>query len=188
MCLRRGKLTISHLFFTDDLLLFGEASMEQTDVMFKVLHKFCGKSRQKVNGAKSTVWYFLKSPLSLQQVVRRKYGVPSTKELGKYLGIPITHGRMKHHQFGYLVDKVQGRLSGWKGQLLTRASRLVLIQVVTSAVPTYTMNCCKLLAKTIQALEKANKNFLWGASDGQRKMHVIAWTKVCAPNMSEAWG
>lgn len=97
MCLRRGKLTISHLFFTNDLLLFGEASMERIDVMFKVLPKFCDEFRQKVNWEKSTVWYFPKSPLSLQQVVRRKYGVPSTKELGKYLGIHITHGRMKHH-------------------------------------------------------------------------------------------
>lgn len=44
---------LSHLFFTDDLLLFGHASFNQAKVMEHALASFCGESGQRVNRMKS---------------------------------------------------------------------------------------------------------------------------------------
>lgn len=41
----RNVVSVSHLFFTDDLLLFGEASVEHTRVMEAILQEFCAVSR-----------------------------------------------------------------------------------------------------------------------------------------------
>lgn len=63
-----GGPTISHMFFADDLLLFGRASFSQARVMDRILAKFCNISGQAVSRAKSRIWFspntpgFLKNP------------------------------------------------------------------------------------------------------------------------------
>lgn len=47
-------------------------------------------------------------------------------------------------------------------RLLSRAARIILIQVVTSATPLYVMQYCKLPARDIEELERCNWNFFWG--------------------------
>lgn len=37
----KGGPKISHLFFVDDLLLFGETSKKQAQIIIKILHGFC---------------------------------------------------------------------------------------------------------------------------------------------------
>lgn len=49
----RGGPKLSHIFFADDLLLFGEASFSQAQVMEYTLAQFCGFSGQRVNRCKS---------------------------------------------------------------------------------------------------------------------------------------
>lgn len=46
---------LSHLFFVDDLLLFGEDSFSQARQMEHILSEFCGFSRQRVSRRKSRV-------------------------------------------------------------------------------------------------------------------------------------
>lgn len=95
----RRRVSISHRFLADDLLLFGQASVTQAKVMFGILHTFCGESGQKVNGAKSRIWYAPKTPLSVITTITSEFGVPATSELGKYLGILLLHGRVKQQHF-----------------------------------------------------------------------------------------
>ena len=41
-------------------------------------------------------------------------GVPLTADLGRYLGVPITHGRPTKRTYAYLVDKLRSKLAAWK--------------------------------------------------------------------------
>lgn len=126
----KDKLKVSHLFFADDLLLFTEASSRQAKVTKEILQIFFGESGQKVNATKSKAWYSPNTPLSLIRTVTGNFGIPSTTDLGKYLGVPFVHGRLRSQPFGYLLDRIHGRLSGWKSKLLSQASRLLLIHSV----------------------------------------------------------
>lgn len=49
--------SVISLFFSDDLLLFGEVSMRRTRYIQKILNDLCMASGQKVNLNKSKVWY-----------------------------------------------------------------------------------------------------------------------------------
>lgn len=140
----QGTATISHLCFADDLLLFGEASTHQAAVMKDILHAFCHESRQRVNFEKSKTWVSSNTSYETRIAIAAEFDLSPTTDLGKYLGVPLFHQRAGSQQFQYLVDKVGRKLSGWLGRLLSQAARLVLIQSVTSAIPAYVMNTCRL--------------------------------------------
>lgn len=155
-------IRLSHLVFADDLLLFAEASNAQATIIHEVLHRFCKESGQKVNIAKSKVWYSSNTSRHLIHSISQHFGMITTTYLGKYLGLPLIHDRLRSQHFNYLVDKVHAKLGGWKGKLLSQAARLLLIQTVSATIPYYAMNVCHLPRRTLDALERANRNFLWG--------------------------
>lgn len=186
--IKRGSPIVSHLFFADNLLLFSEASCRQSRQMHQILKDFCGESGQRVNSKKSKVWYTPNTPAGKIQAISKEFGIPYTKQLRKYLGVPLIHERVQSRHFDYLIEKVHMRLSGWKSKLLLQAARLVLIQSVTSTIPSYVMQSCKLPMKTIQLLERANRRFFWGDTDQKLTMHSIAWPTVCQPKQHGGLG
>lgn len=73
-----------------------------------------------------------------------------------------------------MLDKIHDRLGSWKGKLLSQASRLALIQAVTSVVPAHVMQTCKLPGRVLIAMEKANRGLLWGDTGQHRSIHPVA--------------
>ncbi|CAN1783159.1 hypothetical protein LINPERHAP1_LOCUS16181 [Linum perenne] len=78
---------LSHLFFADDLLIFGKASVAQAQFMSKVFVDFCASSGQKVNAAMSLLFVSKKTPLALKQQLGNITGFKLTDNLGRYLGL-----------------------------------------------------------------------------------------------------
>lgn len=56
-CINEEGPLISHLFFTEDLVLFAEASSDQVEVINKVLEDFCSSSGQRVNRNKTRIFF-----------------------------------------------------------------------------------------------------------------------------------
>ncbi|CAA0820468.1 RNA-directed DNA polymerase (reverse transcriptase)-related family protein [Striga hermonthica] len=59
--------------------------------------------------------------------------------LGKYLGIPILHGRVTRNAYSHIVDKVESRLAKWRMNTFSMVGRLTLTQTVLSTLPYYSM-------------------------------------------------
>ncbi|KAL7243686.1 hypothetical protein ACSBR1_015991 [Camellia fascicularis] len=56
-----------------------------------------------------------------------KCGMPLTVELGKYLGVPLIHGRVNRGHFRTILERMQKQLAGWKTSVLSLAGRTTLI-------------------------------------------------------------
>ncbi|OMO59932.1 reverse transcriptase [Corchorus capsularis] len=108
-------------------------------------------------------------------------GIGATNDIGKYLGVPLIHGRVVKGTFRELVDKVTARVSGWKAKTLSLAGRATLIGPVSSSIPTYSMLTNRLPTCILDALDKVNRRFLWGGSENKRHMHLVSWDTVCKP-------
>ena len=80
-----------------------------------------------------------------------------------------------------MIEKVQAKLSSWKSKLLSLAGRVVLIQSVTSAIPTYYMQNAAFPKRICSDLDKLNRNFLWDTTVERKKMHMVGWVKICKP-------
>jgi hypothetical protein len=56
----------------------------------------------------------------------------------KYLGIPLSASKLPKSAFQPLVDKMVDTLPSWKGRLMNKSGRLILVQTILSAMPTHT--------------------------------------------------
>lgn len=158
----------------------GEASFSQARKMEFLLAKFCGISRQRVSCQKPRIWFSPNVPSYLRSAICSKFQIPTTNNMGKYLGVPLIHG-CNTRLFQPLVDKVNRRLAGWKLKSLSRAARLLLIKSTLQAIPIYSMQTNKVPANTIKEIEGLCRNFFWGSTQEHRCVHTIAWSKISRP-------
>lgn len=128
------------------------------------------------------------TPVQYIRNITDQLSIPATHDLGTYLGVPLMHGRTRSSHFNPLVDKVRSRLGGWKSQLLSRVVRLILIQSVTSAASVYMMHSCKLPGRTIETLEKCNRDFFCGDDLHGRTIHPVSWDTICQPKRDGGLG
>ena len=135
---------ISHLFFADDLILFGQATLKQAQVMRECIDLFCDSLGQQVSFPKSKVLCYNNISNRFAKTLAEICGSPVTKDLGKYLGVPLIHGCITKDTYKEILDKVQSRLSMWKSSTLSFAGRCTLIKSVFLAIPIYAMQSSNL--------------------------------------------
>ncbi|KAL5781970.1 hypothetical protein ACOSP7_006999 [Xanthoceras sorbifolium] len=103
----RGGPEISHLFFVDDLILFGQATNHQAELMKSCIDLFCDVSGQQVNFDKFRIFCFPNVITDLANDIVVICETPLYKNLGKYLGVPLIHGRVNSHTYKEIIDKTQ---------------------------------------------------------------------------------
>lgn len=177
----RGGTPFSHLFFADDLLLFGQAFYLQAKVMDHIMDSFCQAFGQLMNRTKSILWFSPNTPGYLKHSISTGLGITCTASLGTYLGVPLIHGRVTKSTYQYLVDRVRRKLTAWKINFLSRAARVTLIQTTLRAIPIHAMQSTLIPMTTVEAIEKVCRAFFWGERGMVRKMHTLHWDKICQP-------
>jgi len=89
----------------------------------------------------------------------------------KYLGLPLHIGRLKREAEQVLVDKVGAKLQGWKGRLMTKSGRLILVRSVLSSIPSYHMT----------ALFRSGQLRRWTELEGISGNCLVNWRRVRQP-------
>lgn len=116
----------------------------QTVVTFKIMLRLFSKmSGLRVNYSKSAI-----IPFNLNQQQLEMISVIAgcaVSQLPTYLGLPLTVNKPGKQAYMKLIEKLQSRLQGWQGKLLSRGGRLQLLNSVLSSIPIYFMSCFKML-------------------------------------------
>lgn len=145
-----------------------------------LFEKYGQYSGQMVNACKSK---FYSGALSLSRAHTlhsitgfRQGTIPFT-----YLGIPLFKGKPKSIHFRPTVDRIQFKLSAWKGRLLTRMGRVQLVNAFISSMLTYSFHVYKWPLSLLNEVAKCMRNFIWSGKSDERKICTVAWSMVCKP-------
>lgn len=71
-----------------------------------------------------------------------------------YLGVPLFYGRAKIAYFFYIVEKIQARIAGWHGKLLSFGGRIVLLKHVLASIPIHLLAAASPPLAILDRLEK----------------------------------
>jgi hypothetical protein len=106
----------------------------------------------------------------------------------KYLGLPLGLRKPTAAQLQPVVDSAANRLQPWCAKLLTRGGRTILVQTTLSAIPVHSMMSLDIPPKTLQALTKICRGFMWKARLDVRGGHcLVAWEQVASPKVLGGW-
>lgn len=162
---------MTHLFFTNNSLIFGEATGEGATSLKKYLNSYVSCSSQVVNFDKSRIFFSANVRSSDKNDVCAILGVNPDVNKEWYLSFPSVVGRNKQHAFRDLKEKVLKRVSGWSFRMLPVGGREVLIKVVLQAIPFYAMSCFLLPSSFCKELKSVIARFLWQKSAKRKRLH-----------------
>ncbi|WMV44670.1 hypothetical protein MTR67_038055 [Solanum verrucosum] len=170
-------VSISHLQYADDTLVFCEAEKEQLKHLRVIFILFEAVSRLHINWEKSFIYPVNEVPeiSTLTNILGGKIGeLPTT-----YLGMPLGAKSKSMNIWNSVVERCEKKLVNWRSQYLSLGGRVTLINSVLDAMPTYMMSLFPIHGKIIKKLDAIRRNFLWqGNGEGEKKHHLVKWEVV----------
>ncbi|CAN1815926.1 Putative ribonuclease H protein At1g65750 [Linum perenne] len=115
-------------------------------------------------------------------------GIAETSDLGRYLGVPVLHGRINKNTYQYIIERLDSKLDGWKRNSLSLVGRVTLASSVLNALPSYAMQTSTLPASILNKIDSRIRSFVWGGSKDQRKVHLLSWDTICRPKSQGGLG
>lgn len=141
------------------------------------LDAFCRASGMRVSVQKSRFLPSKNIPLSKIAKFEGIVNFKHTYSIGKYLGFPLLSGRVTRSDFSYIIEKINKRLVGWKGRLLSRAGQVTLAKSVLSSMPIYTRHNLWLPESICDKLDSCVKQSIWGG----KHCHWVKWHHTSQP-------
>ncbi|KAK4282627.1 hypothetical protein QN277_013982 [Acacia crassicarpa] len=183
-----GGPKISHLVFADDLMVFMEAKEEQIYTLLKCLKLFEDMSGGKMSVEKTCMFFSKNTPAETMDRITQTSGFKRVKNMGRYLGAMMQHGRVSKTLYEGIIEKVRDRLNNWHQLCLSQARRITLSQSVLASIPFFQMQSYKLPASVCQNMERMQRDFIWGDTENRRKHHAISWEIVTSPKADGGLG
>jgi hypothetical protein len=172
-------LSISHLLFADDTIVFCDADRDQLLHLCMVLACFEAVTGLGVNMGKSELVLVgeVRNVDQLVEILCCRIGVLPMS----YLGMPLGSSFKASSVWNPILEKIERKLAGWKKLYLSKGGRLTLLKSTLSSLPTYFLSLFTILAHVAKRIEKLQRNFLWGGLGDGFKYHLVGWNTVCRP-------
>lgn len=174
-----GSLSITHLLFAYDSLVFARASNMDCMKLKDIFYCYTAASGQVFNYEKSSMFFSSSTSQFQREAFRNIFGLNAVTKHEKYLGLPSMVGRRKISFFNEVKLRVLSKLSSWQSKNFTRGGKEVLTKALKQAIPAYAMSIFKIRQGLCSEIEKAIARFWWGSLDTHRSIHWARWERLC---------
>lgn len=161
---RAARCRIS--LYANDARIFTNSNKIELTAINSVLECFGKASGLVTNLAKTEVFPIRCEGLDLQDILTvfpTKIGTFP----GHYLGLPLLVRRPRKIHLQPLIDKINGRLLGWKGKNIARAGRVTLAKAVLTSTTTFHMTVIPLPKWAFGKINKILRGFVWSGDDSE---------------------
>lgn len=177
-----GRKPITRAFlYADDVALFINPSRRDADFIKIALQCFGETTGLVTNTAKSSALpirchgYDVNHILDPLNFAIKDF--PCT-----YLGMPLSLRTLRKSDFQLLLDKIDAFLAAWKGSMISREGRLVLLNAVLSSITIYMMTVHKFPVWVLEKIEQRCRAWFWRGEGTCHGGHCrVQWAKVCRP-------
>ena len=145
-----------------------------------LLRTFEQLSGLKINFHKSEVFCFGRAK-DHEAFYSQLFGCVVEKYPFHYLGLPMYFRKLFNKDWKIIEQRIEKRLSGWKGKLLTSGGRLVLINSVLSSLPMFMMSFFELPKGVLQKIDCFRSRFFWQNDQHKKKYRLVKWEILCQP-------
>ena len=184
---RCQSLSLTHLCFADDLMVFVEGSKVSIEGALSVFEDFAKWSGLNVNIEKSTVYM---AGVSVEERSRILMNFPFA--LGilpvRYLGLPLMNQVMRKHDDLPLVEKIRSKINTWTCKFLSYGGRLQLIKAVLMSIVNFWASVFRRPSKCMKEVEQLCASFLWSGPALKSTGAKVAWRDICKFNSEGGLG
>lgn len=183
----RNALAITHLFFADDTLLFGNIDLNNFHIISEVLKSYEAASGQAINLKQSCITFSPNTSCEMKDLVFSSLNMLRNESFDAYIGLSAFTGRNKQRVFDGIKEKVWNKLQGWKWKLFSMGGREILINAVAHAIPAYSMSIFRLPTGLCNRLRSMIVKFWWSG----KMMIIVSIGKngrcYVDPEIKEGW-
>ncbi|PKU68607.1 Putative ribonuclease H protein [Dendrobium catenatum] len=179
--------SLSHLLYADDVLVFGEGTIDNCLCLKRILASFSNATGLHVKLSKSSIM-FPKS-VTNQEEICQILSIHNISDVITYLGIPLSFKRLKVADYIPLTDSITTKLSGWKASLLSFAGRLQFLKYTILNSIAYWIRG-SIIPKTVSKFFRkvCSKFLFFGDCNAGKKLHLVSWEKVTCPKENGGLG
>ena len=170
-------LSISHLLFADDTIIFCEAKEDQLLHLSWIFWSEAS-SGLKINLDKSEL-IPMGNVVNLN-VLATELGCRTGHLPSTYLGLPLGASHKSVTMWDNIEERMRKRLALWKRSYISKEGKVTLIKGILASLPLYQMSMVRTPVVVAKRLEKLQRNFLWGGRALEKKAHLEKWEVVCS--------
>lgn len=148
-----SDMTISHMSFADDVVIFGETSLPNIKSMLAVVGRSFLCSCQRINYRKSQVVCANNLDPRIARFLFHRKGFCQASPDIMYLGYPFIKNDRCAAQLHCACTKLTAKLGNSKYRMLSQAGQLVLIKSILFTLPVYWMSCYRFPKSIIRKLQ-----------------------------------
>jgi hypothetical protein len=171
---------LSILQYADDTILFMDHDLDKARNLKLILAAFEQLSGLKINFHKSELLCFSDAQDSAAAYADL-FGCGKGQFPISYLGIPINYRRLTIAEWKLVEQRLQKRLSSWKGKVLSLGGRLVLINSIINNMVMYMISFFHIPKGVLHKLDYYRSRSFWQGDSEKNKYILVKWIVVCRP-------
>ncbi|XP_074266683.1 uncharacterized protein LOC141589961 [Silene latifolia] len=182
-----SPMKLNHLMFADDLLLFSKGDITSIMILLRGFATFSAATGLHMNTQKSNI-YFNGVTQSVREDILKISGFIEGSIPLKYLGVPISAGKLAVKHYTVLIEKVIHRIRAFGAKKLSYAGRLILVNSVLTSLYSYWAAIFIIPKCVLRKIDSICRNYLWDGSSKYLRTPKVSWEKVCSPKSEGGLG
>ena len=178
---------LTHVFFVDDVLLFGATSLAEWTKYHEIITVYCSATGMMISNAKCL---FISTEDSIQPDIMDMFSIGGTLlDSGfHYLGFYLKPNSYRINDWVWLWKRLDKKIGLWVYRYLSLGGRLTLAKAVLESIPVYWLSLFKVPGTILSGIRKKIFSFIWLGNNIDKKLHLARWEILSKPKAMGGWG